>query len=275
VWANKIGTAVDHSGRLCRAGNYEPAWLKGQKRAATAWYAVAGRWAEDLWKAYKLSDAVYREYLHLSKDGIAARRRNLEAFEGWREENDSAATVASRTKRIRGNEQIYQPFGAVPEAQDWIGLFARDALRYPILLVHAPSHSGRTEWAASLFKKPLLLEIGDKGVFPNEMRKLNRKIHDALILDDIRDLTFLTSNQEQLQGKYDRLVEFASSACGQHAFCKDLFCLPVVGTINNDTRNLDLLITSDFLSNPNNVRLLSFSGKPGQVPPSTTLQFFL
>ena len=51
----------------------------------------------------------------------------------------------------------------------------------------------------------------------------------------------------------------------------DLYKLPMVFTINDDTKNLDLLQTSDFLKNRNNVRVLSFSGRPGENPPSATL----
>ena len=66
-----------------------------------------------------------------------------------------------------------------------------------MLLVHAPSYCGKTEWACSLFKRPLKLLIGDLGFFPNELRELNRKVHDALVLDDVRDLAFF----DQAPGK--------------------------------------------------------------------------
>ena len=123
-----------------------------------------------------------------------------------------------------------------------------------------------------MFNKPLTLKIGDLKFFPEGMRKLDRKVHDGLVLDDVRDLEFLSEHQEKLQGKYNALVEFASTPGGGLAFKRDLYALPIVATINNSTRNLQLLNTDDFLSKRDSVLLLSFNCRPGEAPPSETLQ---
>ena len=86
-----------------------------------------------------------------------------------------------------------------------------------MLLVHAPSCCGKTEWACSLFRKPLKVQVGPLGFFPDGLRALDRKVHDGLVLDDVRDLAFISNNQEKLQGKYDCLVEFASTPGRQRA----------------------------------------------------------
>ena len=160
--------------------------------------------------------------------------------------------LAERTKRIRSNPEIYTPFGPVPEAQEWLAIFTRDALRYPVLLVHAPSYAGKSEWACSLFVRPLYAEIGSSGMWPAALKKLDRSMHDGLVLDDLRDLEFLAQNQEKLQGKYDYFPEFASTPGGQCAFKRDLFAVPLVATVNNSTANLQLLLTDDFLGHEGN-----------------------
>ena len=142
---------------------------------------------------------------------------------------------------------------------------------YPVLLVHAPSYAGKSEWAVSLFKKPLYVEIGAQCMWPARMKKLDRSVHDGLVLDDLRDLRFLEENQEKLQGKYNRPVELFNTPGGELAVTLDLFRLPMVFTINNTTKNCGLLQTSDFLKKRANVRVLSFSGRPGETPPSETL----
>jgi len=144
-------------------------------------------------------------------------------------------------------------------------------LRYPLLLVHAPSFSGKTEWALSLFKRPLKLTIGVLGHFPDGMRRFDRDKFDGLVLDDVRDLTFLSDHQEKLQGKYSGPVEFGSSPCGAHAYWRDLFRVPVVVTVNDSTKNLHFLRPGahDFLGKADNVHYLKFSGRPGDVLPST------
>ena len=270
VWANKIGTVLLPTAPrgLCVAGNYEPAWTSAKCR-----YQVLGQWPEKLWKQYKLDGDMYEEYLHLSRDGLPARKRNLEVYQAWSQQRALEKEVADRTKRIRSNPALYQPFGRVPQAEQWLELFTQDALRYPVLLVHAPSFTGKTEWAESLFKNPLKLQVGTLTHFPEGARKLDRGKHDGLVLDDLRDLQFLSEHQDKLQGKYSGVVEMATTPSGQYAYEKDFYRLPVVVTVNNDTKNLHLLGEGchDFLSKRANVWVLSFTGRPGTAPPSDSL----
>ena len=178
-------------------------------------------------------------------------------------------TVKERQERLHKNRAVFQPFGKVPQAEEWLKLFDNEAFRYPILLVHAPSHKGKTLWALSLFAKPLKLQVGKLEFFPDGLRALNRKVHDGLVLDDVRDLEFLSDHQEKIQAT--DVVEFASTPGGGCSCKKDLYRLPIVVTVNDSTKNLHYLQEHDFLSNRDNVRVVSFSGRPGEAPPRETL----
>ena len=90
------------------------------------------------------------------------------------------------------------------------------------------------------------------------MRAFDRRSHDGLILDDIRDLNFLKENQHALQGKYDGLVEFGSTPGGTCAYTKYLFKVPTVVTFNFNTQNLSLSETDDWLANEGNRVLVEF-----------------
>ena len=277
VWANKRGTVVDGSGKLCRAGNCEPAWARdlGSDLRSVAQvvnrYRVSGDWPRKLWQEYKLADNVFEEYAYLSKDKLAANKRSFEVYRQWKQTRDLEERVKERTKRIRGNPELYSPFNRVPEAEQWLSLFLVDALRYSVLVVHAPSYAGKSEWAVSLFRNPLYVEIGSSGMWPAAMKKLDRDLHDGVVLDDLRDLDFIARNQETLQGKYNRLVELFNTPGGELAVTLDLFRLPMVFTVNDSTANLTYLETHDFCKRTENVRLLCFSGRPGDCVPSDTL----
>ena len=104
----------------------------------------------------------------------------------------------------------------------------------------------------------LRLKIGDLEHFPEKMREFCRHKHDGLVLDDVRDLQFVDNHQEKLQGKYDSVVEFASTPGGTCAFKKYLFAVPVVVTINMSTRNLGFLDNHDWLGKPANRVLVRF-----------------
>ena len=188
--------------------------------------------------------------MFLTRDGVLSRHRNLVACR----EHETAASLKqameARVARIWSNPQLYRSFPPVPEAQAWLELFKEDSLRYPILVVLGPSRAGKTEWAKSLFSKPLELKIGTLQFFPDAMRHFQRDVHDGLVLDDLRDLQFLVDHQEKLQGKYDSLVEFGSMAGGTCAYHVDLFGIPVVATANFSTKNLAFLEMHDWLANP-------------------------
>ena len=158
--------------------------------------------------------------------------------------------MKAATKRVRLN--TFQPFTEVPEARAWLLRFHQEVDRYPFLIVLGPSRSRKTEWAKSLFQNPLELKVGTLEYFPDGMRRFTRGTHDALILDDVRDFSFLVQHQEKLQGKVDAAVEFASTPGGQCAFKKWLWRIPIIVTANFTTKHRELLDVDDFLGNPDN-----------------------
>ena len=243
-FADKIGTVRDGQGKVCTAGNYYPCWTPD----VTLTYPVPGRWPEALWKAHKLDHKTYESYLFLCRDGVLAKKRNLQAVREWEEATEEAEEMAAVVKRIRGTFQ----FSKIPEVKAWLEKFKVEADRYPFLLLLAKSLAGKTEFAKSLFKFPLELKVGKLEHFPDSMRAFDRKVHDAIILDDVRNLDFLIQNQEKIQSKYDARIEFGSTPGGQCAFDKWRWKVLIVVTASFSTSGLDLLEKDDFLSNPGN-----------------------
>ena len=255
-YADKIGTQRDASGAVCLAGNYAPVW----DSSAPFHYCVRARWAQGLWKAMKLTHAVYEDYLYKTRDdGIIGKKRTLDACVQREEQEATAKEMAAVVSRIRSNSELFRPFPQVPQAQAWLECFSKDALRYPIMIVLGESQTGKTEWVKSLFKQPLELKIGCLEHFPEEMRAFKRGVHDAVILDDVRDLAFLVRHQEKIQGKYDKAVEFASTPGGQCSYTKWLFCVPFAATCNYSTENLSMLKDNDFLGKDANRVFVEFA----------------
>ena len=255
VYASKLGTVQNDSGQDYVEGNYMPAWVTVNGLAT---YKVQGKWPEALWKHYKLDDSMYERYLFLARDGVQARKRNLDACKTWRETQEEQIEINAVVKRIRSNPAVYQPFPEVPQVSAWLRVFKTDRLRYPLLIILGPSASGKTEFGKSLFQSPLALKVGDTEVFPAKMVEFKRNFHDALILDDVRDLNFLISHQEKLQGKYDSRIEFATTQGGTCFYTKYLFKIPTVVTVNYTTRHLDFLDSNDWLNKPQNTVLLKW-----------------
>ena len=127
--------------------------------------------------------------------GVLSRKRNLDAVKEKERLESEKGERAAAVKRVRSR---FEEFETVPEAQAWLRLFDQEFDRYPFLVVIGPSRSRKTEWAKSLFKKPLQLDVGTLEHFPDGMRDFDRKRHDAIILDDVRDFSFLVRHQEKV-----------------------------------------------------------------------------
>lgn len=250
-WAEKDGQVYDAQGRPCTKGNYEPAWTKALYN-----YPVRWRWAHNLWWKYKLCNKKYDRYLFLCRDGTQGRKRYLDNWQQRAEAEAEAEEMAVVVKRVRGN--FTRPFPVVPAAVDWLACFKEERDRLPFLVVVGLSHTGKTEWAKSLFKAPLELKIGKLDHFPDKLREFSRKEHDAVILDDCRDFGWLVAQQEKLQGKYDLRVELGSTPGGQLAYSKWLWRIPLVVTANLTTKNPGLLENDDFLGQPANRVVVNF-----------------
>ena len=112
--------------------------------------------------------------------------------------------------------------------------------------------SDKTQWANSLFRAPHEITIGTLTHFPEAMRSFDREVHGGLVLDDVRDLSFLASHQEKLQASCHRSIEFASTQGGTCSYKKYLYRVPIVATVNFSTANLHYLHQHDWLMQESN-----------------------
>ena len=115
AWVDKIGIHRLPDGGLGVSGNYEPCWTKAKLS-----YQILGKWPEALRKQRKLTSDKYEEYLYLPRDGVLARKRNLDAVCKHEVEVAEAALIEANSKRLRSNPALYQPFPEVPVASAWL-----------------------------------------------------------------------------------------------------------------------------------------------------------
>jgi hypothetical protein len=91
----------------------------------------------------------------------------------------------------------------------------------------------------------MTLEIGTKAQFPALLRTFEPGVHDAMVLDDVRDLAFLSENQEKLQAKYNAIIEFGTTPSEEYAYHHYFFQVPIAATISRDTKNREWLEPGD------------------------------
>ncbi len=155
-----------------------------------------------MWRQRKLGHDTYEEYLVLCRDGYVTRKRALVAIKEAELQAATEAEILANAKRSK--QTLYKPMKEFPVLIQWRDLFAKDApdaLRFPILVLVAPSHCGKTELAMSLFKAPLKVQIGNLVHFPDRMRDFQRGHRDGIVVDDVRDLSFVVQHQEEISGE--------------------------------------------------------------------------
>ena len=142
--------------------------------------------------------------------------------------------------------------------EDWRAAHAEVAFRYPILLILGPSYAGKTQFAMSIFERPLVLRVGASLTFPDGLRRWTKGSgYDGIVLDDVRNLDFVTLQQDTLQS-CNMIQEFGRSGTGMYCFYRNLFQVPFVLTVNWTTQGLKKLLTDDFMKKATNVQLLRY-----------------
>ena len=245
VYANKIGTVQDTNGLPIYWGNYGPDWCSSTKYH----FQVNARWPENLWRRHKLEHDQWDEYIELCRDGVQSRQNNLKRVREAEEKRANAAEREENMKAFRTDPEKNRPFKQFPEIEAWRAIMAEERMRYPILVIIADTNLGKTQLAKSLYPDPLTLDIGPLMFFPDRMRLFNRKKHGAIVLDDVRDMKFLTDHQHILQSRRDDdEITFASTAGGTCEYSKYFFRVPFIVTANPSTENLRDAPSQDLFS---------------------------
>ena len=60
-----------------------------------------GKWSQILWQQRKLSHETYERYTFLCRDGVGARKRNLDIVRQWEEAAEEDAEREATGRRVR------------------------------------------------------------------------------------------------------------------------------------------------------------------------------
>ncbi len=239
-------------GKVCHITNYIPFQDYLPDKVRLDKFLLAGKLNEDWWLRYHsmLTVGFSRAF-----EDVKAKRKYEAEQKALQMKQESQAIDAEL--RASGKFIDFPPCLVVDE---WKQRFSSLEMRYPILVILGPSHVGKTEFAKSLFRNPLLCVVGGSRFIPDKMREYERygeRRHDAVVFDDCRDLDFIRSHQEIFQGK-STIHELGRSPTGQSSYQVLLHRTPMIFTCNFTSQNLDLLHRCDFCSKKSNVYLLRY-----------------
>ena len=211
AWAPKRGT-------LFKGTNWPP-WKK---------YRVQGKWLDDLWTDEKLDIDNYEALALRVRVGFAERKRNVEAVraaekEAWIDERISDVDVAL--------DKIRAPFRTFPAVRLWEDSFLALDFRWKLLALVADSASGKSNYAESLFSKPLVLTVEEAEHL--DLRSFQCDEHDGLVLDNCNSWAQLLRWRAALQARNSK-SRGGQSATNVHSYPQYLYGVAVVATVDWD-----------------------------------------
>ena len=115
--------------------------------------------------------------------------------------------------------------------------------RYLLYALQGPSQTAKTSFVKSLFRRPFVVTL--QGQECLNLQKFIYGGHDALILDNLVDWSFVLRHRALLQSNQDMHV-LGESATGMYAYRVYLWAVPVCLTLDADV-DMCLYHSSDWL----------------------------
>lgn len=238
----RVDKNTDHRGpwfwlRSVQHGHFYVSIIKeGTLHAATDYAPWGGEWVPEaawvtaLWKQHKLGNEAYLELSVKLRDGHDRRKACVESVIASEAETKYAAERAEARKLLA---KTAKPFKPLPDKiQVWRLQYDEVKERYTFLALFGPSCTGKSRLARYLFGDDCTLVIDVQHADHPDMRKHNRKIHRAVLMDEVSSPKFAVANKKLLQAHVDgaRLGQSATQLFAYEVF---LWRTPIMLTTNN------------------------------------------
>ena len=213
--------SVYKSGTLYSATNYPP-W--------GGLWAPDAAWVTSLWRQHKIDHAAFLTLSAKLREGHDRRKACVEAVVA----SEAAAEYASERAEARKLIQATaKPFKPMPdEIQRWMLQYQTAAERYKMLVLHGPSCTGKSRLARALFGEGQTLVIDVQHADHPDLRGFKRKLHKAILLDEVSSPRFIVSNKKLLQAHVDGAI-LGQSATQLYSYEVFLWRTPIMLTTNN------------------------------------------
>ena len=224
-------------------------------------YKPAKDWLVGLWDAHKLDHEAYISLSANFRSGHTSRRQ--EALAVMREEEEAkvrrhALAEAAAAQRAK---PLTEPH-ASPVIETFVQSFSGSAWRRPLLAIVGASNYGKTALArrvlgriAERLQLPSYLEITVEEDAHIDLAPFRIDTHAGILLDGVADVLLLKPHRETLQGQ-PKVCWGGKSSTMMYAYAFTLAHRAVVVTFDLSARNLHLLRSDHWLSDPRNVALL-------------------
>jgi hypothetical protein len=192
-------------------------------------WAPEASWVVSLWKQHKLSHDAYRQLSVKLRDGHDRRKACVDAVE------IAERSAAFAQERTWAREQLRMkalPFKPLPwQIEAWMMRYEELEERYPMLVLYGPSQTGKSRLARSLFGVERTLVVDVQNAQHPDLHAYRRGGHKAILLDEVKDPSFIVNNKKLLQAHVDGAI-LGQSATQMFTYEIFLWRTPIILTTN-------------------------------------------
>lgn len=213
--------AVHKSGTIFAATNY-PAW--------GGLWAPDAAWVVSLWRHHKLDHAAFLALSVKLRDGHDRRKACADMVLASETTAGYAEERAAAKKLIQASAKPFKPLP--DDIQQWKLQYETPAERYKMLVLYGPSCTGKSRLARSLFGEDRTLVVDVQHADHPDLKGFKRKLHKAVLLDEVSSPSFIVANKKLLQAHVDGAI-LGQSATQLYSYEVFLWRTPIILTTNN------------------------------------------
>lgn len=213
VWVAKSGSVFWDT-------NYPP-WQGDW--APEAWWIVA------LWRQHKIGHERFLELSALSRDGHDRRKACVEAVVATESRLAHEAERAAARKLISSRALPFKPLPG--DILQWRSQYSEPQERYKMLVLYGRSGTGKSRLARSLCGEAVTFVVDVQSAKHPDMRSYKHGVHQAVLMDEMRDATFILDNKKLLQAHVDGAL-LGQSATQLYTYEIMLWRVPIILTTN-------------------------------------------
>ena len=214
---------VKKQGTLYSDSNYAP-WETG--------WSPERVWIMTLYRQHKLDHGQFLELSMKLRDGHDRAQALVAAIQADEREHECAREQREARARI---QKKALPFKPLPDKiQTWRLQFEVEEERYQFLVLFGPSCTGKSRLARSLFGDSETLVVDVQHAEHPDLRCYQRKVHKAILLDEVQSPRFAVDNKKLLQSHVDGAI-LGQSPTQKFTYKVWLHRIPLMLTTNNWT----------------------------------------
>lgn len=191
-------------------------------------YTPYATWIDAAWRKHKINNTEFTRLSCLLREGCSKRERDMSSANRFEKKQVLQRACDLAEGVLCGRRREFRKFDVVDR---FLEQFNADEERYKILIIRAPSQSGKSIFARCLLQ-PCFVQLV-VGELEPDLREFCIHKHRSIVLDNVNNTNFIMEHRGWLQSR-NMVVKFARSATDCYCYDMYLWKVPIIITMDTD-----------------------------------------